>query len=327
MKTIFRFYISAILVAIAIGISSCKKENTDIEIHTLSFAQYRQTGSSTAIFDFADDMHGLMIYYGGVAITTDGGYSWQETQFLNGYTANSLSYPVIDTGYVFMHPPTDNVHCYRIRGQGWIMEDVNSFGLMAVPAFCSATTGLLYARRPPGMYCLMRTVDGGENWITVDSTINFEAIRMNSPSFAYATGNFTFYYTNDGGYNWTPSATNCRFFSRIDENGIGYYGDGNSTLYKTSDFGVSWNAIWTDPAGFRMYSMDVGPDGLIVVSGDDHLLVSSDHGITWAYYNVIVPTNYGSCSYYRVHIANTKQFFVTGENENNVRFWACLKLQ
>lgn len=147
---------------------------------------------------------------------------------------------------------------------------------------------------------LLRTVDGGNSWVTAysDSSLNngFYSVVFPSQNVGYANKGFgNMLKTTDGGQSWTTlsesiyyrEAYGMQFF---DENNGFTVGDGGA-IYKTTNGGTSWQWISSSPT--FVYGDDYDLNGLyffdtqnaICVGNNGRIIKTQNGGTTWSNYS------------------------------------------
>ncbi len=103
---------------------------------------------------------------------------------------------------------------------------------------------------------ILKTIDGGNTWITVSTPISFSGLQFFDHNFGYAIGNFSIYKTNDGGLTWGKIPVNSSFFNPINlfflNKSAGWVQCGQAIFY-TSDGGQSWEDKFHDDWVFQSF--------------------------------------------------------------------------
>jgi photosystem II stability/assembly factor-like uncharacterized protein len=142
---------------------------------------------------------------------------------------------------------------------------------------------------------ILKTLDGGENWIqkTSGTTYNLHKVQFPSPNVGYAigsmnTGNKILIKTIDGGENWTSidleGTSSILDISCVNENI--FYITCNDGLKKTINGGNTFEIVNTNQYSdnIQFISDQIGYTGNMQVdsAGSDNLRKTTDGGNTWS---------------------------------------------
>lgn len=189
--------------------------------------------------DYSDTTNGLSIYGGVIRKTTNGGVNWA-----NCYTSN-------DTLTSIQMVSLTTVYCIggsRILkttnfGQNWTIQNAGISGYFTKVFFVDSLNGWLsgYAGK------MLRTSDGGNNWIAISSgTINNLIFSsFSDANSGYICGSGSILKTTNGGNNWVQQwSLNGDLVLSVNfvNNNTGYaFQPGR--LYKTTNGGNNWNFL------------------------------------------------------------------------------------
>jgi photosystem II stability/assembly factor-like uncharacterized protein len=189
------------------------------------------------------DPSGMQITTGKIYKTINGGDSWYPV-----WEGNNLARVLI---YDYLNP--DIVYC--------------STGIFDRIAFNRNAETL-----NSGGVGVLKSIDGGENWFTVNNGIEnlyigFLEMHPTNPSILYAAaGGPTYgiegavYKTTDGGNHWNSILGNCTYFSIVtisksDPNTI--YAGNDYAIFKSKDSGLTWEKFNNQPGDYSY-----GPPGI-----------------------------------------------------------------
>jgi len=146
---------------------------------------------------------------------------------------------------------------------------------------------------------ILRTVNGGNNWITIysDTTKQFWGLFFTSSNTGYVAGSAgTIMKTTNKGDNWsvltTPTMTSLDGIWFVNEN-TGYVGGANVFL-KTTDAGLTWvnkvgNFISPFETAQAVYFSDANTGYYCTNTSNCRIVKTTDGGDTWA----LIHTNEG----------------------------------
>lgn len=191
--------------------------------------------------EFLDENNGFAAGSGDVILsTTDGGATW-NTEAVSGYKYG-LSFPSVTIGYVC---GADGI-AYKYESNAWTELTTGTTRVLYDAHFHDNNTGYLFGGFFDTDCRIIKTIDGGASWTTID-TPNEDAIfgvHFPTASIGYAVGwDGNIIKTIDGGDTWSAlSSGSTEVLQKvcfIDEN-IGYVTGNSGTLLKTTDGGSTW---------------------------------------------------------------------------------------
>jgi photosystem II stability/assembly factor-like uncharacterized protein len=191
--------------------------------------------------------------------TSNGGLTW-DTMSAGGYN----SFPDLNTGYAVGGSLIFKTTNFGIN---WIIQLTPSGYSLNSISFINVNTG--YACGDAAY--LVRTTNGGNNWINVNIPISIEYFLYNvsfidsltcyliGTRYNYSDSASVFLKTTNAGINWTPQYYpqgwggnfTSMFFININ---TGYIGTSAHYICKTTNAGTNWNPI-TIPTMNRIYSL------------------------------------------------------------------------
>jgi len=245
------------------------------------FAPYRSV-------HFSDSLKGYAIGLYGIINTTDGGNSWNSINIginvnfvddcvINSYTAYTIGL------YGTLIKTTDG-------GMNWVVINQLSLGQnewLSSIYFIDNDTGYVLGNEEISHNyptILMKTIDGGVNWVTLDCNINnyWRAIFFADYLTGYIAGDGgNVAKTTDGGLSWYSLSSGISqhlwslyFFDADTGIVLGYQ------VFKTTNGGNTWNYV--SNYGSRLNSIDFTSDSLGHTVGDDGRILSTlDKGNNW----------------------------------------------
>jgi photosystem II stability/assembly factor-like uncharacterized protein len=144
---------------------------------------------------------------------------------------------------------------------------------------------------------ILKTVDGGQNWYTIQGTnsfpSNFISVYFINENIGFASGeNDYIFKTTDAGETWIqisdPSIDIYGFYFLDENNGFasGEYG----ATYKTIDGGNSWSPIFFQSGfvqGTNIYGIYFQDSNIGFITGlNGRIMKTIDGGNTWAQYSI-----------------------------------------
>lgn len=187
-----------------------------------------------------------------------------------------------------------------VFGQWQILNSGTTEELRSV-FFTSVDTGTVVGKNGT----ILRTEDGGENWVKVSSGTDkyLYSVEFTSNQIGYIVGdNGLILKTIDGGTNWSDiSVGNLKFFdSYFISNDTGYIVGNGGALYKTTDGGQNWINLSLQYNGLFSVFFNSVDTGFVVGWGEAKtILNTTDGGSSWsnqdsnsnAFYQSIAFTN------------------------------------
>lgn len=188
-------------------------------------------------------------------------------------------------------------------GTTWTLQNSNVTTPIVDIHFINKNLGwaLTYPDTPPFGTTLLKTTNGGDDWVVIDSL--FQMKFMSCIYFATEQlgwiGGSGIYKTTDGGNNWFETILDSSAFQNYPvfdfnffNNDFGYACGGRvdvaGVIWKTTNGGDSWSSIGLSPDQiFDVYVYD--SLNAIALSGDPELiypvakLTTTDAGETWQY--------------------------------------------
>jgi len=174
--------------------------------------------------------------------TTNGGNDW-STMYEGSGPLESLHFPSSNTGYVMGYSSTGGIQHYWIMqktvdaGQTWITSygPPNSQFPVRSVYFTDEDNGYTV-----GKNTLLRTTDGGTNWIVQEIGKSSSSVFFTSLTTGYITAGPGVFHTIDGGENWKYDSIGGNglysvHFPTMDTGYVvGYLGD----IFKTTNGGI-----------------------------------------------------------------------------------------
>ncbi|MDH6254088.1 photosystem II stability/assembly factor-like uncharacterized protein [Chryseobacterium sp. H1D6B] len=235
---------------------------------------------------------GLIVGDNTILRSDDYGITWNTINSY-GYSLNSINFindnTVFVSGQTQILKSTDkgatfpvNKNIYGVSVKMMVFTDVNT-------AHAACFDGRI-----------IKTVDGGDNWITTSSdsssSNNYYSIVFPSQNVGFANKGFgSMFKTTDGGQTWTElpysvyhaETYGMQFF---DENN-GFTVGQNGAVYKTTDGGTSWQ--WISPTSIYGYNNDINLNGLyffdsqnaVCVGNNGRIIKTQNGGTSWTNYS------------------------------------------
>ncbi|MFZ1517970.1 MAG: YCF48-related protein [Ignavibacteriaceae bacterium] len=202
----------------------------------LTKAFYNNFSTFNEIF-FLDSLNGWSISSDdGLFITIDSGENWNWIS--SSPTGRSVYFIDTQTGWIV----GDRIYKTTDGGLSW--NEKNNFGGSSV-YFIDELNGWVAGNNGN----LLRSVDGGENWVTISLGISTDlsSIKFYNSNIGICTGESGMIYTTiDGGDNWlskfTGTSSDLKSISIIEQNKIWIAGSDGTILF-TSDGGTDWSLV------------------------------------------------------------------------------------
>jgi len=224
--------------------------------------------------------------------------------------------------------PSANI-CYITEDNGYILKTINggsTWNVIGVPAGGSGLPPIYFTSVDTGYYCaylgngILKTIDGGANWIDNFPYNNFIANAFHFPTvnIGYALGTnligdtLLIYKTINAGGSWSLTYSVESFLppgSIYFSNALTGYMTLTNELYKTTDGGVTWNLKLTTMLSLNSVTF---PSSSIGYAVGDSLFKSIDGGQTWQGQNNINPG-----PYYSVCFTDVNHGYAVGGNGFN----------
>lgn len=255
--------------------------------------------------------------YGKVFRTTNTGLNWNLVLDSCGFMWCCNCYMLNDTGYVC------GSKIYKTINTGLNWYDISDTSLMGLGlSFINGKTGYVcgYPRTNAN---LLKTTNGGLNWVRLLSTGNYESLTSvyaqdeNNVFICKSYGGLS--KSTNGGYNWTTVLDYQKPLYNISAEGqTGLYVVGASSIYKSTNSGNNWQSL---VKGYRedFYSIKVINENTIFACGDDSRLIkSTDGGSTW------ISNKSGNLTELRdIYFINQTTGFVVGDSNKILKTADC----
>jgi photosystem II stability/assembly factor-like uncharacterized protein len=317
----------------------------------ICFAQWYQQNSGTTknlnAVSFLDANNGFAVGDNGTILYTDnGGATWIQQN--SGTTLSLNDICLVNANNIWVVGGTEYGNDSPVilyssdSGISWTIQlgvpSLDSMWLKSV-YFTDINTGWIVGTRMNNDWAfetvILKTINGGTNWISQSSPVTSTTMRMDDIYFNDANVGFMlmgvgniggfwghFYNTTDGGDNWIDqfglTGTWYHSISFSDKlNGIlvgegyGMFGNGGR-VFHTTDGGINW--IEMTGVGYSLISVaypdlnQVWAIGLVSWSGEGTIFYSSDSGITWSTQGVFSDSLNG------VYFINSSTGWVVGDS-------------
>lgn len=212
---------------------------------------------------------------GQVLRTRDGGATWQVMTVALAQGADLRSAHGFDDQRALFVTAGQPARIIETRDGGasfaLVWEDQSGAAFFDSLAFWDAERGLAYSDPVDGEFLILRTLDGGLSW----NSVEVDPVPLDGEA-GFAASNSSIGLTPDG----------CAY--------IGTGGGAVARILRTCDFGDTWEARDTPmaagSAGAGIFAVLAGPDDRLAVSGGDYqapesragnFAYSEDRGETW----------------------------------------------
>ena len=207
---------------------------------------------------------------------------------------------------------------------GWVQQNSGTFCNLNSVCFLDASTGYAVGDSGSSRGVILKTSDGGSNWIRQINTVGgLSSVNFVDASTGFACGypffaHFSFKTTN-GGTNWTGGQINdmykissAYFLNSLTGFHVGFFilvKFGVASVLRTTDGGNSWNL----QVSFSLadFSSVYFPDAVTgYVCGNSPIFKTTNSGINW------FQINYPSTSLRSIYFINGMTGWTVGNNNN-----------
>jgi hypothetical protein len=242
--------------------------------------------------------------------STDGGTSWHQL----GSGADSAKI-TNRTGSIIYDPIDPNVFwesgIYNSNGVYRTDNDANTFLALGSIGhndtvsvdFTDPNRQTLLAGGHEQKQTVYRAQDGGNIWTNVGANLpagtafSSYPLVINSKTFfagcfpSWGGGTGGIYQSNDSGATWSSvSAQGGGAQPLVASDGSIYWSGGDGSVVRGTGQGSSWTWSQTVASGtlVNVHPIEL-PDGRIVSLSNQHVMISSDHGVSWQPYGAQLP--------------------------------------
>ncbi len=229
--------------------------------------------------------------------TLDGGATWSSIITTNEFY--SIFFTNVDTGYAidgngFLKTVDGGANWSRVFQN----NSLTKYSFMNSIYFTNANTGYIVGGFDYKQGTILKTNDGGINWVEQDSRIIFylNTVYFVDANTGYSAGSHgRIIKTINGGNNWTilSSGTLYTLNSIFFVGNLGYVVGDNGVILKTTNGGANWNSLnsgttnnlnavfFTDAyTGYAVGGKDTIING-IFLPYKETILKTLDGGVTW----------------------------------------------
>lgn len=253
-----------------------------------NFWQKKQNVSSANDMSFYNNIGFIVGNFGYVLMTVNSGTTW--TQISTGFNNSFNTVNIIDESNIILSSPNNIV---KSNDGGTTWESLNILNVTVNKTFfTSSLTG--HAVCNGGT--ILKTVDGGLNWYTTQSTntipSDFFTIYFINETTGFASQEHDdIYKTIDGGETWMElsgfSSAVYNFYF-LDENSGFCVGEHGAT-FKTTDGGITWNPILFQNGYYdntSMYGIYFTDNNIGYATGArGRIIKTSDGGNSWSHHS------------------------------------------
>jgi len=172
------------------------------------------------------------------------------------------------------------------RGANWRQVPSSTTATLTAVSFVDEARGVAVGHDA----VIIRTEDGGENWILVQTAPEDEepllAVRFDRRGHGFAVGAYgRFLESHDGGLSWEErdiSASDLHLNALAEVDGVMLIAGEAGTLLRSDDGGATWNEI-DSPYEGSFFGLLATPDGGLLAFGmRGHVFRSDDGGYDWS---------------------------------------------
>jgi photosystem II stability/assembly factor-like uncharacterized protein len=243
---------------------------------------------------------GIVFAQNDIAVTTDGGTSWQTHPWDSTPKTHSLAFLDIDHTWV-----TESGNIYRSSNGGTNWSHDSVLDEMGWNIKCLYFQDPLVGFAGADGLTIFRTSDGGKNWqrkhgpeVPDLADYYMEQIAFATPALGLAaSGNFGTWIlrTTDSGMTWTNLTDGTRSIGGFRPTGLSFPDPRNaffstsSRLYHSSDSGKTWKIVSVNPPNLLFQSLSFIDSLHGVATGAGSGLVAnytSDGGLNWQTFSI-----------------------------------------
>ncbi|HLF15371.1 MAG TPA: T9SS type A sorting domain-containing protein [Bacteroidota bacterium] len=257
------------------------------------------SGTSTHLY-FINLNDGWLAVDGSLYQTNNGGQVWSHK---GSFTEISdIFFLTQSLGWIL-----SDIEIYKTTngGAGWTITSIDSllwesWRSLEEIKFVNPDVGWIRATlMGPNLLSglVVKTTDGGETWVeqlnvgnSFGPYLTFTDIEPHDSLLCWAiTSGSRVFRTTDGGNNW-DNVSYVPWLRKINSvNGSLLYGAGNNgVLYRSGDGGLNWTSL-SRGSTIELSDLSIVNDSVLVASGGDYLLKSTDGGNLWSEVDVALP--------------------------------------
>jgi photosystem II stability/assembly factor-like uncharacterized protein len=242
---------------------------------------------------------------GRITTTVDGGSNWTELNAIPTCNLNSVFFSSPDSGWI---ASTCGIHFTSDGGLNWSLQTSGNGEEINDIFFSNAQYGWAVGNK----LTIMRTIDGGNNWIIDTLTSNVANNPLLTVYFRDSTngwigGGEKLHFTSDGGQNWTQGSSFLIDWIYSIDFGDDFSGVaagmGGSTT-NTFDWGNNWNFSGSVTPSFEyIYGVNFSSEDSVFMVGEAGLIYfSNNSGSTWILQSSGVTENLNAVHFPRPNI-------------------------
>jgi hypothetical protein len=242
--------------------------------------------------------------------STDGGTSWHPLGSGPGSAKivnrpGSIVYDPIRTKVFWESGIYNSNGVYRTDDDGDAFSALGSIGHIDTVSvdFSDTNRQTLLAGGHERKQTVYRSQDGGNTWTNVGASLpagtafSSYPLVINSKTFfagcnpSWGGGTGGIFQSDDSGATWRmASAQGGGAQPLVASDGSIYWSSGDGAMVRGMGQGSSWTWTQTVPSGtlLNVHPIEL-PDGRIVSLSYQHVMISSDHGVTWQAYGPQLP--------------------------------------
>lgn len=255
-------------------------------------------------------------YHGLLLKTTDGGFTWTQSDIPSPGGVNSVFFTSVDTGYVAAGFHT----ILKTTNGGTSWSTIYSSGTSDFNSvyFVNASTGFFGTSGGT----ILKTTDAGTSFNTIAVSTQSNSIfslHFIDENIGFAgTGVGEIFKTTDGGNTWgLKSSTGGGFNFHFINGMVGFSGGQFGKILKTTDAGETWfltqSNTSNDIAGITFLSS--GKAVALLGGNSGAYLMSSDNGVNWVVKNSAILDNFSS-----LYNVNGNTIIAIGSNGKVMRY-------
>jgi photosystem II stability/assembly factor-like uncharacterized protein len=237
---------------------------------------------------FADTLNGWAAGNNGTVVrTVNGGQTWTRCTFAGTDTIHAIFFTNPARGW--MAGGRGIIYASADSGLTWGQQYSRTQTYFTAACFFDTLNGLFVGGGPSYDGTVVRTANGGQNWIATDYSTPwaFSSVSFINPQRGWAAGNDYVLPTSNGGQTWgiaiDPLASyrgyvnSICFVDTLKGFGVGRYGG----ITGTNNSGQSWFAIDTTSSAWLEDISFADPRHGVIVGERGVICWSADSGKTW----------------------------------------------
>lgn len=260
-----------------------------ISFSLISFSQWNPQISNTTfnlndVFFTSDNVGFAVGDNGRITKTVDGGSNWTASNAIPTCNLNSVFFSSPDSAWI---ASTCGIHFTSDGGLNWSLQTIGNGEELNDVFFSNSQIGWAVGNK----MTIMRTIDGGNNWVIDTLTSNIPNNPLLTVYFRDATngwigGGERLHFTTDGGQNWIHGSSLLAEWIYAIDFGDEYAGVASGMAGSTTntfDWGINWSFNGSvTPNHQAIHGVNFSSKDSVYMVGQSGLIYfSANSGSTW----------------------------------------------